>query len=347
MLCHWHVKMYTRGIMKMYILVTGGAGFIGSHIVEYHLAKGDRVQVVDNLSTGSMENIRPFFTHKNFKFDQANILTWPALDRAVARAERIYHMAAVVGMHLVLAEPVQVLATNIAGCERVLRAVHTSARKPQVIIASSSEVYGTGQQNDFNEDGDLVIKSGARSRWNYAISKLADEALGLSYARHYDLQITPIRFFNTIGPRQTGRYGMVVPRFVDQAVKGLDITVHGNGLQTRSFCDVRDTVIALDLLASNPDSKGEIVNVGNDREITIAELAEMVRTRAHSPSTIKFVPYQEAYGEDHDEVRYRKPDLRKLHELTGFTAARRLEETLDELIGAYDGNRFNNAKSMG
>jgi UDP-glucose 4-epimerase len=203
-----------------HILVTGGAGFIGSHLVEYHLAKGDSVHAVDDLSTGTESNIAAFLDHPRFRFDQADILTWPALDKAAAWADRIYHMAAVVGVYRVLSEPIKVLATNVAGCERLLRAVHAGGWTPQVLIASSSEVYGSGINSNFREDSDLVIRSGAQSRWNYAISKLADEALGLSYARKYGLHVSIVRLFNTIGPRQKGHYGMVVPRFVEQALNG-------------------------------------------------------------------------------------------------------------------------------
>ena len=316
----------------MHVLVTGGAGFIGSHLVEYHLGRGDKVHVVDALTTGRVENIRAFLGDPGFRFDEADILTWGDLDKAAAWADRVYHMAAEVGVYRVLAEPIRVLATNIAGTERLLRAVTAGKWRPQVLLASSSEVYGPSPESELREESALTIHSGAPSRWNYAVSKLADEALGMSYARHLDLPVTIVRFFNTTGPRQTGRYGMVVPRFIRQAVAGEPLTIYGDGTQTRSFCDVRDTVAALDLLAGNPASAGEIVNVGNDREITIRGLAELIRERAGSRSPLQFLSYQEAYGEEFEDINHRCPVLDKLYGLTGFRHGWTLEKTLDDLI---------------
>jgi UDP-glucose 4-epimerase len=326
----------------MHVLITGGAGFIGSHLAEYHLSRGDQVYVVDNLSTGSIENILPFMGDANFHFDEADILTWPELDKNVAWADRIYHMAAVVGVFKVLEDPIRVLATNVAGCERLLRAAHAAKWNPQVVIASSSEVYGRGGVGgsgagrevieEFKENMELLVESSAVSRWTYAISKMADEAFALSYARKFRMNIVVVRFFNTIGPRQTGRYGMVVPRFVKQAVNGAPITVYGDGSQMRCFCDVRDTVASLDLLVRNPRSAGEVVNVGNNHEVSIRRLAELVKERSASSSPIIFVPYQEAYGEDFEEIYHRKPSLEKFFDLTHFTHQWSLEKTLDDLI---------------
>lgn len=332
----------------MHVLVTGGAGFIGSHLVEYHLAKGDLVHVVDDLSTGSIQNIRPFMSGKNFKFDEANMLIWPGLDKAAGWANRIYHMAAVVGMHRVLAEPTEVLAINIAGTERLLRSVRSGGWDPVVVMASSSEVYGAGVHENvthdkFEEDADLVFHSGVLSRQNYAISKLADEALGLAYAKKFGIKTIMVRFFNMIGPRQTGRYGMVVPRFVERAVRNEPIQVYGDGQQTRTFCDVRDLVITLDALGSNSKSAGQILNVGGEREISILELAEIVKNRAESKSQIEFIPYKEAYGEDFEDCIRRKPVLDKLRSLTGFHQQLKLEDTLDELISISRANRSKSA----
>ncbi len=316
----------------MHVLVTGGAGFIGSHLAEHHLAKGDAVHVVDNLSTGRRENITPFLDNSKFHFDEADILTWSGLEKAVTWADRIYHMAAVVGVFRVLEDPIRVLAINIAGTERLLRSAISSHWRPQIIIASSSEVYGPVDDEVLHEDAVLLVRSGAKSRWNYAISKLADEAHGLSYARQHGLHICIVRLFNTIGPRQSGRYGMVVPRFVEQAVAGEPITIFGTGGQTRSFCDVRDTVVALDLLASTPAASGEIVNVGNDREISISALADLVCARAKKPPNHQHLSYVEAYGQQYDDILRRKPSLEKLIRLTGFQHRWQLEDTLDNLI---------------
>jgi len=316
----------------MHILVTGGAGFIGSHIVEYHLAKGNKVHVLDDLSTGSQENILPFMENPNFRFDQVDVLTWKGLDRVAAWADHIYHMAAVVGLFKVLSEPVKTLAVNIAGCERLLRAAHAGNWNPKITIASSSEVYGKKTVAPFQEDVELTVGSIHSLRWNYATSKLANETFGSSYSRKFEMNITIVRLFNTIGPRQTGRYGMVVPRFVEQAVSNKPITVFGDGKQSRCFCDVRDTVVALDMLSSNPASKGQVVNVGNDREISIGELAELVKERAGSSSEIVYISYEEAYGEGFEDIQKRKPSLENLFELTQFKHKWKLEDTIDDLI---------------
>ena len=343
--------MKTQGL---HILVTGGAGFIGSHLVEYHLAKGDRVHAVDDLSTGALENVTPFLENPAFRFTQADILVWDDLYKAAAWADRVYHMAAVVGVHKVLEEPIKCLATNIAGCERVLRAASAGGWKPQLVIASTAEVYGRAVTNlkaasvpspqdtaerapleffpGFGEEEEITIGSTAIKRWNYPISKVTNEALGLSYGQAFSMPVMIARFFNAVGPRQTGRYGMVVPRFVEQAVAGKPITVYGDGEQTRSFCDVRDTVAMVDALAASPAGAGQIVNVGNDREISIRGLAEMVKERAASPSPIQFVSYREAYGEGNVETLRRKPDLAKLRRLIDYRHQWRLEDTVDELI---------------
>lgn len=320
----------------MHVLVTGGAGFIGSHLAEYHLNRGDSVHVVDNLSTGRLENIAPFLSYPKFRFDETDILTCDKLDKATTWADRIYHMAAVVGVFRVLEDPIRVLATNIAGTERLLRMASAGHWKPQIVIASSSEVYGPTGSDSLREDDILYVRSGAKSRWNYAISKLADEAQGLSYARQYDIPVCIARLFNTVGPRQTGRYGMVVPRFVEQALRDEPITIFGGGEQTRSFCDVRDTVAALSLLAGTPEASGEIVNVGNDREISINGLADLVCQRAGKEMVgRKQLSYIEAYGQQYDDILHRRPSLEKLFSLTGFQHQWRLEDTLDELIAHY------------
>jgi len=341
----------------MHVLITGGAGFIGSNLAEYHIAKGDRVHVVDDLSTGTEANLASFANNPALRFDQADVLVWPGLEKAASWADRIYHMAAVVGVFKVLEDPVKVLSTNIAACERVLRAAHAGHWNPQVLVASTSEVYGTGVSTQqlaagevagtivdpttipaFQEDMDPMVGSSMVSRWNYSISKLADEAFGISYARAHAMKVCVVRFFNTVGPRQTGRYGMVLPRFIRQAIAGQPITVYGDGTQTRCFCDVRDTVAALDTLLANPASYARIVNVGNAREISIRALAELVKVRAKSNSPIKYVAYKDAYVEVFQETVRRRPNLDTFNTLTGYKYAWTLERTIDDLI-TYEQNK--------
>lgn len=347
----------------MHVLVTGGAGFIGSHLVEFHLNQGDSVLAVDDLSTGSIENIKPFLENSNFRFEEADILTWPEIEKTVCWADRVYHMAAVVGMFKVLKEPIKTLAVNIAGSERILRAAQACTWDPDILIASTSEVYGnrftydtknvsareadahrvcpsTMQPCDSNqktsielsEDMEPVVSGHLTSRSNYSVSKMADELFGLSYARQFGMKVRIVRFFNVVGPRQTGKYGMVVPRFVKQAMAGKPITVYGDGTQTRCFMDVRDAVQALDLLIANPDTVGEIVNVGSQREVSINELAELVIEKAQTNTTITHISYEEAYGKDFDEIYHRRPSVKKLQRLTRFTPKWTLEKTIDDLI---------------
>jgi len=316
----------------MNVLITGGAGFIGSHLVERHLANGDRISVVDNLSTGSLANLDAFRGHPAFRFTDADILHWSGLDNAVAWADRIYHMAAIVGVKKVLEDPVAVMAGNTTGTKQLLRAIQNGGRNPQVIIASTSEVYGCNTKSSFAETDDIVLPSAGRLSWVNAVAKVADEFLALSYSREHGLNIVVARLFNSIGPNQAAHHGMVVPSFVRQAVSGQPLTVYGEGQQTRCFCDVRDTVVALDQLAGCPEAWGEVVNVGNDQEISIRGLAELVVRRANSGSPLHFAPGKDAYGEEFEDVAHRRPELNKLRALTGFAPTWTLSETLDDLI---------------
>jgi UDP-glucose 4-epimerase len=334
----------------MHVLITGGAGFIGSNLAAHHLGKKDTVFALDDLSTGSLANIKPFRGDDNFRFEKADIIDWDGLDKAVAWADRIYHMAAVVGVFRVLADPIRVLQANIGGTERILQLIQLGGWKPQVVLASTSEVYGHGircdvrQEGsaasgqgcvmplDFREDDELIMSSDISLRWNYSTSKLVDEAYGLSYHRKFGIPLVVVRFFNTIGPSQTGKYGMVVPRFVDQALAGGPITVYGDGSQTRCFCDVRDTVVILDRLASNRASYGQIVNVGNNRDVSMNDLARVVIERSGSPAGIKHIPYKEAYSEVFEEIFHRRPNMTRMTELSGYTPQWSLEQTLDDLI---------------
>ncbi len=317
----------------MHILITGGAGFIGSNLALYHLKKGDKVHILDNLSTGRLSNLEECEKYNNFYFNEVDVLIDEELDKRVNWADRIYHLAAVVGVFRVLEKPISVLSTNIAGCERVLRAVLRSDWKAKVVIASTSEVYGNRKSNQLlSEDMELYISPGINSRWNYSISKLADEAYGLSYVREHDLDITLIRFFNVIGPNQTGKYGMVVPRFVQQAINNEELTVFGDGTQIRAFMDVRDTVIYLDDIGSNPATKGEVINVGSNYEITINNVAKHVKSLANSNSEIKYISYDDAYGEEFEEIYFRKPDLRKLKKFSSHQIKWSFDDTLRDLI---------------
>ena len=317
----------------MNILITGGAGFIGSNVAQFHLERGDEVVAVDDLSTGNRANIDAFRGDGRFRFVQADLLDWPGLSGAVHAADRVYHLAAVVGMFRVLREPVRVTQVNVCATERLLETIASSARRPQVVIASSSSVYSHSQSRDLREDEELVYLPRQGGLTGYALSKLTNEIQAMAYRQEHGLQITVPRLFNAVGPRQTGNYGFVLPRFIQQALAGEPLTVYGDGKQTRSFCDVRDTVAALDLLADNPEAAGIPVNVGNEREISIIDLARMVIERARSSSKIEFVSFEKAYGSEFDQVTQRHPAEDRLKALTGFRPRWTLEQTVDDLLG--------------
>ena len=316
----------------MNILITGGAGFIGSHLVDFYLKKGDNVCVIDNLSTGSESNLKPFLNHPNFHFEKDNILDWQGLSEKIAWAHRIYHMAARVGMIQLLANPVETLTENILSCERILRLMNELKSDARLIIASTSEIYGPSDKSQLNENDILLFKSAAHSKWVYAASKFTEEMFALTYAVSKGIRVTLIRFFNTIGPRQNGRYGMVVPRFMTQAMANEPITVYGAGEQTRSFCDVRDTINALDLIANNTSAIGEIINVGQDQPITMNQLASLIKRLAKSDSIIQHLSYKEAYGQDYEDIMYRRPDLTKFNQFTAYKFEWHLEKTLLDLV---------------
>lgn len=316
----------------MNVFITGGAGFIGSHVAEFHLERGDSVSVVDDLSTGSEENTSIFRDNPLYRFAHADILDWPGLGREIAKADRIYHMAAVVGMFRVLKEPVRVTQVNVCGTERLLQCAAEAGHKPQIVIASSSSVYGHCQTAELREDVELVFAPRKGGLTGYALGKLMNEVQAMAYRSQHGLPVVIARLFNAVGPRQTGNYGFVLPRFIKQALDGAPLTVFGDGTQTRSFCDVRDTVAALDMLADNPSDWGEPVNVGNTREISILDLAKVVIDRADSRSRIEFIPFDRAYGEQFEHITQRRPVEDKLERLTGFHPQWTLEETVDDLI---------------
>lgn len=319
-------------IVRMNILITGGAGFIGSNLVEFHLNRGDRVLAVDDLSTGREVNIEAFLGNPHFHFVKADLLTWANLAAEVARADRLYHLAAVVGMFRVLQEPAQVTRVNVGATELVLKAVVQSGHQPQIVIASSSSVYGHCHTGELREDIELIFVPKRGGLTSYALSKLTNEIQAMAYQQAYGLNIVIPRLFNAVGPRQTGTYGFVLPRFIQQALSGSPLTVFGDGTQTRSFCDVRDTCIALDLLASTPAAYGQAVNVGNTREIRILDLAQLVLERSHSISSLEFIPLDQAYGESFEHITQRRPITDKLHSLTNFIPQWALESTIDSLI---------------
>ena len=316
----------------MNILVTGGAGFIGSHVVEHHLNRGDEVVAVDDLSTGSRANLEEFQNNPRFRFFHADIMDWDALGGAVHVADRVYHLAAVVGMFRVLREPVRVTEVNVCATERLLSTIAAAPHHPQVVIASSSSVYSHTHSRDLREDDELVYLPKQGGLTGYALSKLTNEIQAMAYREEHGLQVTIPRLFNAVGPRQTGNYGFVLPRFIKQALAGEPLTVFGDGSQTRSFCDVRDTVAAIELLAGNPQAAGQPVNVGNERETRILDLAQLVIARAQSNSTIEFVPFDQAYGADFDQITQRHPVEERLHSLTGFRPRWTLEQTVDDLL---------------
>ncbi len=319
----------------MRILITGGCGFIGSHLVEYHLAKGDKVHVVDNLSTGSLQNIAAFENDSSLQFDHADLLSWKGLGSAIKSSDRIYHFAGLVGIFKVISDPVSVISSNILAYSHLVQAIADTNVRPMVIVASSSSAYGDSTKNPLSEDDNLIVKPPTHPLATYAITKIVDEAIGLAYYRTAKIPVILIRLFNVVGQRQTGRYGMVVPRFVQQACNKEPFTIFGDGTQTRSFCDVRDVVTALDLLAENPASIGEIINVGNDREISINELAGLVCKCTGSLNPSQYIPYNEAYGVEFTDISQRRPDLSKLSKLITFKHKWTLAETITDLVSHY------------
>jgi UDP-glucose 4-epimerase len=319
----------------MHVLVTGGAGFIGSHIVEQHLIRGDVLHVIDDLSTGSLKNIELFEFNSNFHFTEANLLTYPDIEKVVSWADRIYHLAAVVGIFRVLEVPEKVLSVNIGATERLLRATRASIWKPRIIVASTSEVYGDDNKQMLSENSDLIIANRLSSRVTYSISKIAAESFALSYQQRFNIPVTILRFFNTTGPRQTGEYGMVIPRFIKSALSQEPITVFGTGEQVRSFVDVRDSVAMIMEVADNDALVGQIFNIGHDEPVTINQLAQMVKKLSNSPSEIKHISYLEAYKEEFDDCMFRKPDMTKLRQHIKYRNQWNLEKTLLDLIKNY------------
>ena len=315
----------------MRALVTGGAGFIGSHLTEALLAAGREVVVLDDLSTGQLGNLAGVAGHPRLEVVAGSVTDETLVRKLVTGADLVYHLAAAVGVRLILDRPVETIETNIMGTETILRAALEG--RPRVVLASTSEVYGKNDRVPLSEDDDRLLGPTTKSRWSYACSKAIDEFLGLAYHREHGLPVTIVRFFNTIGPRQTGRYGMVVPRFVRQALDGSPITVYGDGRQSRCFTDVEDTVRATIALSLAPAAVGEVFNVGTTHELTIRALAERVRALAGSDSPIVLVPYDEAYQPGFEDLQRRVPDIRKAERVVGYRPRVPLDETLQRVIG--------------
>lgn len=315
----------------MHVLITGGAGFIGAHLTRSLLERGDQVAVLDDLSTGSIENIRAFAHHPLYSFAIDDLRNALVLDRLASQADAIVHLAAAVGVQLVVERPTETIETNVIGTHALLAAARRY--RCRTLLASTSEVYGKGVKVPFAEDDDLLLGASSRSRWSYAASKLLDEFLGLAAHREYDLPVTVVRFFNTVGPGQTGRYGMVVPRFVRAGLRSEPIPVYGDGEQSRCFCHVRDTVRAvIDLLDRPEQTSGEIYNIGSSQEVTINQLAQTVIERTDSRSAVQYIPYNEAYAPGFEDMRRRVPDTTKVHDAIGWTPKHNLIQILDDVI---------------
>src|SRR5437660_2335964 len=317
----------------MRALITGGAGFIGSHLAEALLDAGHQVMVLDNLSTGSMDNIAHLKGRAGFEYVIESVENEGLLAELIDSSEVVFHLAAAVGVKLIVEQPVYTIETNVHGTEIVLK--HANKKKKLVVIASTSEVYGKSEDVPFREDSDLVMGPTPKHRWAYACSKTIDEFLALAYWKERKLPVIIVRFFNTVGPRQSGQYGMVIPNFVRQALAGEPITVFGDGTQSRSFTHVADVVHALLKLVCEPRAIGQVINIGNTQEVTILSLAERVRDLCGSKSTIKFVPYDQAYESGFEDMPRRVPDLTRVKGLIDYQPKHQLDEILTQVIDYF------------
>jgi len=311
-------------------IVTGGAGFIGSHLCEHLLACGQKVIVIDDLSTGQLANIKHLLSNDNFRFVEGSVCDEDLVREVIEKGDCIYHLAAAVGVNLIVERPVHTIETNIHGTEVVLSTANQFGKK--VLITSTSEVYGKNEQVPFKEDDDMVLGSTKFSRWSYACSKAIDEFLALAYRRQYGLAVVIVRLFNTIGPRQTGRYGMVVPRFIDWALKDESVLVYGTGKQSRSFTYVGDVIKALAALMELKSAEGEVFNIGSNEEISIEKLADKVIEKTGSKSSKKYITYDKAYGQGFDDMQRRLPCLEKIKRAIGYEPRVTLDEAIEIIV---------------
>jgi UDP-glucose 4-epimerase len=314
----------------MRILVTGGAGFIGSHLAEELLRRGHEVWALDDLSTGRVENLRSFERHAKFRFLEGSVMDHALVHGLVAQCDRVFHLAAAVGVKYVLENPLRSLLTNIRGTEVVLEAANAHRRK--VIITSSSEVYGKGVSVPFREDDDRLIGPTHKLRWSYACGKAVDECLAQAYFQQHQLPVVTVRCFNTCGPRQSSAYGMVIPNMVQRALQGQPILVYGDGQQSRCFSAVSDVVRAMLLLADSKEAEGEVFNAGSDEEVSVLDLARRIKRICQSDSPIELVPYEHVYGRSFEDMRRRVPDLAKVRRFTGYRPQMMLDQLLELTI---------------
>lgn len=323
--------------MKNRILITGGAGFIGSHLAEELLSNDYFVTVIDNLSTGSLENLRDIQNNPKFKLVIDTILDEVVMDRLVSECDIVFHLAAAVGVRLIVDKPVQTIQTNIMGTELMMRIAKRYGVK--VMLASTSEVYGKGNKVPFSEDDDVVLGPTSKSRWSYAASKMVDEFLGLAYADAYDQEVVIFRLFNTVGPRQSGLYGMVIPRFVEQVINGQPLTVYSDGKQKRCFMHVNDAVDAMLMLMVHKETSGKVFNIGSTEEITISDLANKIirkaRSRFSSKSEVRNIPYEDVYAEGFEDMDRRVPDISKIQSLIEWEPKFSLDNIIDDIL-AYE-----------
>lgn len=317
----------------MRTLITGGAGFIGSHLADYLVSAGDRVIVLDDLSTGSLDNLR-HVAGDSLEFIPGSILNQDLVDDVASRADRIFHLAAAVGVRTIIERPLESLRTNILGSEIVFEKAHKYGRP--ILVTSTSEIYGKNSSDRLNEEDDRILGSPLKSRWSYSEAKAIEEILAYTYWKEKGLPTVIVRLFNTVGPRQTGTYGMVIPRFVRQALTGEPLTVYGDGSQTRCFCSVSDVIPALVALMDNEDARGRVFNLGGTEEISIADLAKRVTHLTESSSEVQFIPYEEAYEEGFEDMPRRVPDIGRISSLIGFSPTMSLDDIILSVAHAFE-----------